>query len=174
MGVFDIFKKRDKQLDLPPPPPPELLNQNKLPEDDLELPELPPLAELPHLPNAPNEKYEIPLLEDQERSLPPLEVMPSLEEPIRTNESEETIDLTKKQDNNNKERGPIFIKVDDYRNVLESINIVRNKLNESDYIVEALNDLRNKVDAEFENWREDLEEMQRKVMYMDKVLFEGK
>jgi len=169
MGVLDFFKKRQKQLDLPPPPPPEFL-QPELPEDDLELPPLPELEPIgPEETKATN--YEIPPLEEE---FPlPLEPMPKLEEPMKTIEPQEPIDLTKEKPET-KSRGPIFIKVDDYRNILENVNVIRNKINESDYIIEALNDLKTKIDSEFEKWREEFEEMQRKVMYMDKALFEGR
>ncbi len=177
MGVLDLFKKKGKQIDLPPPPPPELLKLNiELPKDDLELP---PLPELPPIPTPEtetgtvNKKYEIPHLDTDKEFSIPLEVMPTkTEESLNSNENQEPINLPEPKVK--REKGPLFIKVDDYRIVLENINLVRNKLSESDYVVEALNELRNKVNDEFERWREDLEEMQRKVVYMDKALFEGK
>ncbi len=168
MGVLDFFKKKPKQLDLPPPPPPELL-QLELPKDDLELPALPELPPMPEE-TSPSKAYEIPPLEEEF----PLPLVPELEEPLKTIEPEEQVDLTTLETKQEMSRGPIFIKVDDYRGILESVNLIRNKINESDYIIEALNDLKTKIDAEFEKWREELEEMQRKVMYMDKALFEGR
>ena len=173
MGILDIFKRKDKMLDLPPPPPPELLTQDTLPQDDLELPPLPDLPDLPPLENNQDvqaqKPYEIPALDDEnDLALPPLEPMPRpTQRQTETNQQPMTAE-------NKKERpGQLFIEVDEYKNILEDITIIRNKVKESDYVAEALTDLRNKVDVEFEKWREDFEEMQRKLLYMDKVLFEG-
>ncbi|MBI2545622.1 hypothetical protein HYV81_00390 [Candidatus Woesearchaeota archaeon] len=170
MGVLDIFKRKQKEIDLPPPPPPELLEQQDMPQGDLTLPPLPDLPPIENTEVPEPKSYEIPSLENEEFPLPPLEVMPKQELQVKTDEPKqipvpETIP---------KKDVPVFVKIDEYRNILENINTIRNKIKESDYVVEALGDLRTKVEAEFEKWREDLEEMQRKLLYIDKVVFEDK
>jgi hypothetical protein len=68
---------------------------------------------------------------------------------------------------------PIFVKSDDYKQILDSISIIRNKLKETESIAARLNEIKNMKDKEFERWRSELEDIQRKTLYIDKTLFEG-
>jgi len=68
---------------------------------------------------------------------------------------------------------PFFVKVDDYRSILEGTTLIKNNLKEADEIISRLNELKNEGDREFEKWREKLEDVQRKLIYVDKVIFEA-
>lgn len=188
MGVLDIFKKKQKELDLPPPPPPELLNQ-EMPQEQIELPplpDLPPLEIQIQEPLPDPKSYEIPSLETEEFPLPPIEVMPKREVQVKSVENQRVFGVSKQSFETDeskqlqvietipKKDAPVFVKIDEYRNILENINMIRTKVNESDYVIEALGDLRSKIESEFEKWREDLEEMQAKLVHIDKVVFEDK
>ena len=44
----------------------------------------------------------------------------------------------------------IFVKIDDYKDVLEIMNMIRNKLGEAKTTLEDINKLKNEEDAELE------------------------
>ena len=67
---------------------------------------------------------------------------------------------------------PIFVKTDQYQNMIDGINEIKNKIKECGFFVADLNDIKNKKDKEFNKWRSNLEDMQRKVSIVEKSLFE--
>tara|TARA_Y100000310_G_C20693181_1_gene823730 strand:- start:1977 stop:2585 length:609 start_codon:yes stop_codon:yes gene_type:complete len=69
---------------------------------------------------------------------------------------------------------PSYMKVDDFKEMLGGIQITKQNLKECDEIFSRLNQLKNDEDKEFEKWRSKLEDLQRKLIYVDKVLFEAK
>jgi hypothetical protein len=71
------------------------------------------------------------------------------------------------------EKEPIFVRVDDYREILEGMTRIRNNLKEATDLVLRLNELKNEEDKEFDKWRLELEDVQRKLMYVDKIIFES-
>ncbi len=168
-----LFKRKRRKLDIPPPPP--TLDIPPPPEDfDLpELPDLPPLPEIMHeyetsggfpenIPKHPDIK---PFKEEHVPAKPILKSPESKRvEPPSEPDKEEEAEVKKKE---------IFLKVDHYKNVLQNINIVKQKINQSEKIVDRLNEIKNNKDKEFEKWRTLLEDMERKCIYIDKTFFEG-
>ena len=69
---------------------------------------------------------------------------------------------------------PLYVMVDNYREIMEGTNQVRSHLKEANDVIVRLGELKNEEDKEFEKWRLELEDMQRKLMYVDKVIFESK
>lgn len=67
---------------------------------------------------------------------------------------------------------PIFVKTDQYQDMVKGINEINNTMKECDFIADSLNDIKNKKDKEFNKWRSNLEDMQRKVSLVEKSLFE--
>lgn len=67
---------------------------------------------------------------------------------------------------------PVFVRIDEYRDVLDVMNIVRNKLEEAKATITKINELKNEEDSELELWRTGVEEIERKLAFVDKVLFE--
>ena len=67
---------------------------------------------------------------------------------------------------------PIYVRIEEYRDVLDVINMIKNKLEEARAILQEINELKNEEDAELERWEQGLEAIERKVKYIDKTLFE--
>ncbi len=67
---------------------------------------------------------------------------------------------------------PLFVKSDNFRDVIDDINTIKSRIKESEYIVQSLNDIKNTRDKEFEKWRNNVEDIQRKLMGVDRMLFE--
>ncbi len=67
---------------------------------------------------------------------------------------------------------PVFVKIEDYKEALGIINTLKKKLKEANSTLEKLNDLRNREEAELEQWRSHLREVEKKVNFVDNTLFE--
>ncbi|MBW2996512.1 hypothetical protein KY332_04400 [Candidatus Woesearchaeota archaeon] len=67
---------------------------------------------------------------------------------------------------------PVYVRIDEYKEVLDIMNMIRNKIEGAKEILAKLNELKNEEDAELELWHTGLEEVERKVVFVDKTLFE--
>lgn len=67
---------------------------------------------------------------------------------------------------------PIYVKIEEYRDVLDVLNMIKNKLKEAKETLEKINDLKNQEDIEIDRWKAGLETVSRKVEAADKLLFE--
>ncbi|MEK6822283.1 MAG: hypothetical protein AABY13_00515 [Nanoarchaeota archaeon] len=148
MGFMDLFKKKEKQqaesLTLPPPPAPEA----PMPSSEVRIvSELPEMSEM-QAPQMPQEPMHEEMLMREEAPAPEPMTMPTTPE-----------------------REPLFVSVQDYQEVLGSIGYVRNKLGEADELVKKLNSLKVSEEKEFEAWRAQLEDLQRKLAYVEDVIF---
>ena len=67
---------------------------------------------------------------------------------------------------------PVFIKIDEYKEALGLIDDIKGKLADANSLVGKIAELRAKEDAELEHWKAQLDEIDRKVDFVDKTLFE--
>lgn len=67
---------------------------------------------------------------------------------------------------------PVYVRIEEYKDVLEVMNMIKSKIAETKETLAKLNDLKNEEDAELELWHTSLEEVERKVDFADKALFE--
>jgi hypothetical protein len=147
MGLFGSNKKEEKQ-DLPP----------------LEFPELPKTVPTyqpetkPHgaisqpIPPRPVAAREIPI---NPVSAPPMHHAPSLGLP-----------------NVGGMEQPLFIKIEKYRDVVDTLGKLKSKLSEAGNILNKLNRLKDEEDRELAAWHNDLERIRGQLMEIDKKLFE--
>ena len=70
------------------------------------------------------------------------------------------------------EGAKIFVKLDEYKEILNTFNILKNNLDEARETINKINELKNSEDAELDLWYSELEEIERKVNIMDKSMFE--
>ena len=66
---------------------------------------------------------------------------------------------------------PVFVKIADYKDVLEVVGLLNDKLEEAKEIMARINELKNEEDTELELWQAELEEIERKLGFIDKSLF---
>jgi hypothetical protein len=69
-------------------------------------------------------------------------------------------------------RMPVYVKIDDYKDVIDITELIKNKLNEANSIIEKIRELKAQEDAELDLWNANLEDIERKVAFIDKTLFE--
>ncbi|RLE44292.1 hypothetical protein DRJ19_00705 [Candidatus Woesearchaeota archaeon] len=66
---------------------------------------------------------------------------------------------------------PIYVKIDEYKDVLDLLNMIKNKLAEAKELLSRINELKNEEDAELELWHSGIEEIEKKIEFVDKALF---
>jgi hypothetical protein len=67
---------------------------------------------------------------------------------------------------------PVFVRIDDYKDILDVISMIKNKMAEAKETLGKINELKNEEDAELELWQTGIEEIERKLDYVDRSLFE--
>lgn len=67
---------------------------------------------------------------------------------------------------------PIYVRIEEYRDVLDVINMIKNKIKDARASLGKINQLKNEEDAELEKWTSELDSVERKVAFIDKAMFE--
>ena len=66
----------------------------------------------------------------------------------------------------------VFVKIDEYSDILDIIALVNEKVKEARTILDKISDLKNQEDAELTAWKHSLDDVERKMKYIDQSLFE--
>ena len=66
----------------------------------------------------------------------------------------------------------VFIKIDEYKDTMDIINLIKQKVKQSRAILYKINELNNQEDSELNDWKESLDEVEKRIEYIDKVLLE--
>jgi len=66
---------------------------------------------------------------------------------------------------------PIFIKVDKYRAILRELSNIKSIIKNANFSISALHSLKESEDSELEEWRSRIEDIERKLIYVDDSLF---
>jgi len=167
MGLFGFGKKRQEELPLPPPPsPPELQPLLRGDFDQIRAPEIPSemppfdeheevLPELPPALPAPTSYTRTPMMGEEEVVYDRTVQQPE-EEPIH-----EVVRTIPK---------PAFVAVEDYKRIINDTNTIRSKLMDAENFVRRLGDLKNEEERSFERWRTLLEDVEKKMNYVDQLI----
>jgi uncharacterized coiled-coil protein SlyX len=67
---------------------------------------------------------------------------------------------------------PVFVKIDEYKEVLDVIELIKNKVAQARDILGRINDLKNEEDSELERWKTNIDAIEEKVESMDNSLLE--
>ena len=70
------------------------------------------------------------------------------------------------------EEAPVFIKIEDYKDVLDVLDLIKDRLAEAKRTLADINELKNDEDAELELWSSTLSEIEKKVEGINRTLFE--
>ncbi|HLC88474.1 MAG TPA: hypothetical protein VJG49_00395 [Candidatus Nanoarchaeia archaeon] len=70
------------------------------------------------------------------------------------------------------EKMPVFVKIDEYNDVLNSMKMIRKKLEEAKETLLKVNDLKNEEDHQLEMWQNTLDEIEKKIDFIDHSLNE--
>lgn len=67
---------------------------------------------------------------------------------------------------------PVFVKVDEYKEILDVLDMIKDKIKEIRDTLGSINSLRNEEDAELVMWNNTISEIEKKVDSIDKTMFE--
>jgi len=70
------------------------------------------------------------------------------------------------------EGAPVFVKIKDYKDVLEVFELIKDKLKHAKHALREIDELKKEEDSELELWGATLDELEEKVNKIDGVLFE--
>ncbi|MEM2933251.1 MAG: hypothetical protein QXK80_00805 [Candidatus Pacearchaeota archaeon] len=160
-----LFKKK-KKVEIPEPPPmspyPEA---EKIKEaiqskaefiEETELPELPEMPELPELPE----------IEENSKALEeaPKKLTIEMKKSSETSEEIEKPMI--------KEAKPLFIKIDKFREILASIEVIERKISEIETVINKLKEIKAKEEQVVADWHSELQELKEKLEIINKNLSE--
>jgi hypothetical protein len=143
MGLFKR-KKEVKELNLSLPELPKF----SVSEPELKLPKYEPVVR-------PFEK--------REESLAEIPMRPKLVKPSMPGYEEKIMP---------REEKPLFIKIDKYKEALNTIDRIKAKLNEADKILMDLTRINSEENREIQNWKSSIDSIRNKLLALDKELFE--
>ena len=189
MGLF--FKRKQKESPgIPPPPPPEDGEEAKAEQTKEELPELPELSyeqhmksdmpeikpkemKKPEFPEIPKEDFPEEPEEEKRGEYEKPEAKEAPEEYKKEEAAEEhyinaeaaaTIALTK---------GPKFVTAARFQNILNEADSIRDSIKETEETIRRINGLKEAEQKELEKWRAHIEDVEKKLNYVDRVIFKG-
>ena len=67
---------------------------------------------------------------------------------------------------------PIFVKVDEYKEILDVLDMVKGKVSEIKETLNGINSLRDQEDAEVVMWGSTINDIEKKIEDIDKLMFE--
>jgi hypothetical protein len=67
---------------------------------------------------------------------------------------------------------PVFVRIDEYKDVLEVLNLLNKRLEKAREIMARINDLKNEEDAELDAWDRELADVEKKLDFMNRTLVE--
>lgn len=70
------------------------------------------------------------------------------------------------------EERPLFVKIERYRDAVETLKKLKARLNEADTILTKLTHLRQEEDQELQAWQTDLERIRAQLLEIDQKLFD--
>lgn len=121
---------------------------------------------------------------EDKSGLPPLQfpelpkTVPSFDEAIETEDIKKAISSgSPKQNSFELPRSsgieqPLFVKIEKYKDVVETLGKLKNRLSEAENILNKLTRLKDEEDREIVAWHNDLERIRMQLMDIDRKLFE--
>jgi len=67
---------------------------------------------------------------------------------------------------------PVFVKVDEYREILDVLDMVKAKINEIRETLGSVNEIRNDEDAEVSMWNSTIDDIEKKISDIDSMMVE--
>ncbi len=165
MSFLGIGKKKGKKGDF-----------QKLPFDK-DLPPLPPATEMSRLPDIPSYDSELPDLDVIKKEV----TRPSISKPLNIPKRNKSVKplttaapviAAPEKIEKSLESGHVFVEIDRYKDAVNRIDSIREKLRKADQILDELTRLKQEEDRELNSWRSEIDSIKEKLLEVDKKLFE--
>ena len=70
------------------------------------------------------------------------------------------------------DKANVFVKIEDYKEVLEVLQLLQHKIRQAKAILRKIDELRSQEDAEIDEWKAQLDDVEKKVNAVDQSLLE--
>lgn len=67
---------------------------------------------------------------------------------------------------------PVFVKIDEYKDVLEVLKLINDKLEKAKSVLAKVNELKSKEDNELEMWEAELDDIENNLSLMNRTLLD--
>ena len=67
---------------------------------------------------------------------------------------------------------PVFVKIEDYKDILDVLELIKDRLSEAKRTLADINEMKNEEDEEIGMWSSTLNEIEKKIESIDRTLFE--
>lgn len=67
---------------------------------------------------------------------------------------------------------PVFVKVDEYKEILDVLDMVKGKISEIRETLGSINELRSEEDSEVSMWNGTIDDIEKKIEEIDRMMFE--
>lgn len=166
---IDDFPDPAKHLDLPTREPEFTQPRTEYPERQVanDLDEL--------MPREAHEDLETPFAREEPLKMEEIEpTFKGVNEEVKETINEPTVpDLRKKfKMPKNVGNRPVFVQIDDYKDAMNSIEVLKQKIREVEYILDRLNEIKSQEQLEISNCETSLNKIKEKLISIDKKLFE--
>lgn len=175
MGLF--FKRKKKEMGGVPPPPPPAEGGVEEEAKEKPIPELPPLESEKHLPS------EMPEIKPGEKKKAPSGMPEFPEAPEEEKEAEKekkAEEVEEPAEEEVKAPAPVkeiaaqkFVTVSSFQTVLTEADAIRSSIRKAEDVIARISELKKEEEKEFVMWRAQLEDAEKKLAYVDKVIFKG-
>ena len=71
-----------------------------------------------------------------------------------------------------KSGAPVFVKVEDYKEILDVLDLIKGKVSEIRRTLQDINSLREQENSELEMWNGAIDDLEKKIDNIDKAMFE--
>ena len=68
---------------------------------------------------------------------------------------------------------PVFVKINDYKDVLDIVDVMKQKLKETTQNLEKVKELKTEEDRELQEWEKSVTEISRRLAFIDSAFFES-
>lgn len=160
-----LFKKKKDIRELRLPELPMSTSFPELPrEEESSMPSLPPLPQLramPQLPQLPQ------FSQPQSQKMPQFSLaMPESQMP-----SPKPVMMEMAEEKKVSSAGPVFVKIDKFKDAVANFEIIKKKLQESSSLLEKIKETRAKEEEELNEWAQELNTLKEKLLQIDKKIF---
>ncbi|MFH1591221.1 MAG: hypothetical protein ABIC95_04815 [archaeon] len=68
--------------------------------------------------------------------------------------------------------GPFFVKIDEFKNIVDTLKQMKSKVDEANKLLDQLSELKTKEEAAIDEWKQQLDDVSRRVEAVEGNLFE--
>ena len=72
----------------------------------------------------------------------------------------------------NQRTAPVFVKIDEYKEIIDVLDMVKSKVREMKSVLADINRLTDEENAEISMWNHTINEIERKIEGIDRMMFE--